>query len=874
MAREVYAPKDASTQQRQRVGRAISPDRIELALRAAYVGIMRDVTDLLRETIDTDPHLAAVLAKRLLAVASLEWDVVPASGDGIDVDKAEFYAKVVREQLKGMNGFRRFLGRLAWGLVDGRAAEELIWVEVPNGERGPGGQVTMAVRTSSWIHPRRLHFGPARELRLVGDGYVSGRAFAPVGLDLRDAPYKFVQWLPQLFGDYPEREGLGQRCMYWSFFKRFGARERLILAELFGKPWRIAEVDEASMASAEDLRAAEAALDSLGSTYTARIARGIKVQVIRPDGNDGKIHADIIKESDQQNSKLVLGQTGTTDAQPTGLGSNTTKVMSDEQDGLLLSDARMLSEVVEDELTDAIIVVNFGPDELPHAPSFQLRTQGPVNRATETARLQAALNAGMPVLLSEAYEATGFTQPTDDDEVLQPTGSLPIVGAEDDPTPVDEDGDAPDSGDLAAAGSAGGDVQKQALNGAQVSSLLEIARAVGTGDLSADAAVQIIISSFPISEDDARRIVKNDGSARREPDDPNDPDDEENNPRPIPPELARAQARAERVLATDRGCVHCAGDHDQPDGPNGNVEQVLESYAAEARGLVDEIVDTYARAVEGEDTAAGIRSALRRARTRMNVKPLGRSLERCMVHGAALGALDAHDEDDGAVEAAAKKRKAKVSSMPFEQAMRIFKQREPVPRKTFDRLSAKAKKRAFTVAGVVRNDALAIIQSDLADLIGKGTSLASFSKRIKERMEEAGFRSSLRKLGNGQKALSASHTEVVYRTNTLGAYNAGRAEQMRQPAVLARRPVWEIRSIQDARGREEGGHAHLNGLKLLATDPLWKKAYPPFRWNCRCRVLSRSKAYLDGVVKGSTIKDLPVDGFSGGIGSILSTDVL
>ena len=52
-------------------------------------------------------------------------------------------------------------------------------------------------------------------------------------------PYKFIEFMPRLFCDYPEREGLSPRILYWSFFSRFGTRERLILMELFGKPWRI-----------------------------------------------------------------------------------------------------------------------------------------------------------------------------------------------------------------------------------------------------------------------------------------------------------------------------------------------------------------------------------------------------------------------------------------------------------------------------------------------------------------------------------------------------------------------------------------------------------------------------------------------------------
>lgn len=69
---------------------------------------------------------------------------------------------------------------------------------------------------------------------------------------------------------------------------------------------------------------------------------------------------------------------------------------------------------------------------------------------------------------------------------------------------------APTSPDAPAATPAAGveSVADTALNGAQVSSLLEIVLAVSAGSLTADAAVGIILVAFPtITEEEARRVV-------------------------------------------------------------------------------------------------------------------------------------------------------------------------------------------------------------------------------------------------------------------------------------------------------------------------------------------------------------------------------
>ena len=91
---------------------------------------------------------------------------------------------------------------------------------------------------------------------------------------------------------------------------------------------------------------------------------------------------------------------------------------------------------------------------------------------------------------------------------ITPMGPVPLTlgdgGAEDDAT----DGGALLPDGVSTTVPAGGDVQSQALNGAQIASLLEIVAAVGAGTLTPDAGVAVIQVSFPtIDEAEARRIV-------------------------------------------------------------------------------------------------------------------------------------------------------------------------------------------------------------------------------------------------------------------------------------------------------------------------------------------------------------------------------
>jgi len=411
-------PPDGRHDPRTIFGSGLTMERIQSTIYSADWGNPRALTDLSRETLQLDPHLSAVLTKRIGAVASLPIDVLPAKGPGIDPKRAAFYAEVVRAQLSRIPNMKQAIRQLAWGLFDGRAVLEKQWGVAP-GANTKFGQVTQVVTMLSWIHPRRIFFGPDRELRVVDRPI--GIGFSRDGQAFRDHPHKFIEFTPQLFAEYPEREGLARPCLYWAFFKRFGARERMILLELFAKPWRWGEVDNDQDLSSEELADLDTIVEQIAGNGYARLPRGAKLHVenvAQNIGANGSIHKEVIDQSDAQISKLVLGQTGTTDAKAQGIGGNQSVVMKDEQDQICVSDAGMIEEVLEDYLSDDIIEVNFGPSAVTHAPRIKLHADT-VDRPRELGRLKSALDVGLEVSLDEAYELSGYRKPDPDEPILR-----------------------------------------------------------------------------------------------------------------------------------------------------------------------------------------------------------------------------------------------------------------------------------------------------------------------------------------------------------------------------------------------------------------------------------------------------------------------
>ena len=72
--------------------------------------------------------------------------------------------------------------------------------------------------------------------------------------------------------------------------------------------------------------------------------------------------------------------------------------------------------------------------------------------------------------------------------------------------------------------------------------------------------------------------------------------------------------------------------------------------------------------------------------------------------------------------------------------------------------------------------------------------------------------------------------ETVYRTNTMSAFNAGRAEAFEEyePEYL------EFIGIEDF--RQTPVCASRSGIVKKRTDPFWKSSFPPLHYNCRSTV--------------------------------------
>lgn len=192
----------------------------------------------------------------------------------------------------------------------------------------------------------------------------------------------------------------------------------------------------------------------------------------------------------------------------------------------------------------------------------------------------------------------------------------------------------------------------------------------------------------------------------------------------------------------------------------------------------------------------------------------------------------------------------RVSANPVrpEEAIAWFRARVPLPKKEWRALEERARRKAFTVAGVAHLDLIAEVLSSLSKALEQGTPYAEWAREIREKLEAAWGRP------NGQRI------ETIFRTNVQMAYSSGRWAQMTQPEVLEQRPYWVYDAVLDS--RTTSICQERNGVVRPAGDPWWESNTPPLHFNCRSgiRPLTNEQAQARGISQ-QLPEESPQEGF-------------
>lgn len=312
----------------------LSPRRLANLLLAAEQGDAVAYLELAEEMEEKDLHYRSVLNTRKLQVSGLPIQVDAASDAADDKRAAELVSDFIDTGIlqSALQDIMDCIGK-------GYSACEIMWDTT--------GKVWQP-SAIQWRDPRWFQFDPVDGTTLLlKDEY---------GNPMPLPPAKFIRNVHHSKSGLPIRGGLARPVAWYYLFKNFDLKAWVQFAQVYGFPLRIGRYD--SQATQEERQTLLRAVRNISQDAAAIIPQGMSIDFQSTDARgNSKLFEDMALYFDRQISKLILGQTGTTDVgQHVGTANAHERVRMD----IAKSDAAQLSAVLNRDLVRPMVALNCG----------------------------------------------------------------------------------------------------------------------------------------------------------------------------------------------------------------------------------------------------------------------------------------------------------------------------------------------------------------------------------------------------------------------------------------------------------------------------------------------------------------------------------
>jgi hypothetical protein len=481
--------------------------------------------ELLEDVIERDGHLGGVIDTRRQSVADKPFRVHSARrGDPV----ADTVARITERVIDKCQNFDQAVEDLLSASAYGYAISEIVWAwarvrfPLPNGNTAT---VMLKVpQTIEWVHWKHLRFD-----RNTDEPYL----WLQSGGEQPIPPHKFVFHAASGTG-LVERRGFMGSCVWLSAAKRWSERDWLVYAKLFGIPQILAQYPEGTEEYDKHRTKYVQFLKDWGEGIPALLPDDLKVNISRePAGRSNDLHGAIIGWANAEISKRVLGSTLTVEMG----GQGSWAAADTHRDAPYMrsrADAKKLAGTLRRDLLTSIIEVNlqeiatatgFSPDSLlESAARCSWRIEKEMSPRDRQAIIEGAVNElGCEVDEEQYRDEMGLDAPPRGGKALrgklQPIASgggvvptvpaaqadEPIVIPKDDASPAAEERVPPPVGD--GSDSPVTPPASESLNGAQVTALMDVIRAVTAGEMPKEVARQIIATAFPIPPEQVAKML-------------------------------------------------------------------------------------------------------------------------------------------------------------------------------------------------------------------------------------------------------------------------------------------------------------------------------------------------------------------------------
>lgn len=384
--------------------RGLTPQRLASILREAEDGDPERYMELAEEMEEKDPHYLSVLGTRKRQVCQLDMTVDAVSDDPEDQVNADLVS-----ELNDSGVIDDVLFDMLDAVGKGFSVCEILW---------DFSSTRWRPKVIEWVDPRFIDWD--RATRRTPMLKRSAGELMPL------TPGKFLFLEIKAKSGIPVRSGIARAVAFNWMAKNFTVKDWLQFLEVYGMPVRIGKYPQG--ASDEDKDALLAAIAQIGSDACGIIPQSMMIEFVKSDAqaNAQALFGGAADYWDKQTSKVVLGQTGTTDATPGQLGNGNEH--GDVRQDIEKADAKVLMTCINRQLIRPYIDLNRGKQK--RYPWLWIGRPETKDAKLMAEVAQIVVPMGAKVDGNQILTAAGFTDPGTDAQLLtapqqtSPFGSL------------------------------------------------------------------------------------------------------------------------------------------------------------------------------------------------------------------------------------------------------------------------------------------------------------------------------------------------------------------------------------------------------------------------------------------------------------------
>jgi len=820
-----------------RLTKGLTPEIMATYLDEFYAGRFRNIAMLWDTMQDGDTICAPVAEKRLGKVgAELRNYTVEALDESDAAAKqAKFLRRFFETGIRAEHARRRAehggLRKAVEFLCDAIGKKYSFMAKVWEGD---GDDLRLTLR-----HVPLWHFAEQ------DDG--SYRYYPNPDSTLSQAPVREGQWVVGV-----RRRAVMQAAGIASLLRRLPQQQIARVLERFGVPNVVGSTT--SEFNSPGWQAMYGALVAYMSDMPVLLSAGNELKVEESNFRAASLHKTHLEWCTTEIAMNWLGgELGT--VSKSGSGTLAGDAQAADLDDLIRDDCDWITEVMNEQIAMDALARRF-PKE-PVLARFLLRKPDATDDAADMTTIKDAVDIGARVPVRHVHDRFSLPEAAAGEAVLTPANSASATpGATVDP----ESGGAVQGGKAAATEQ----VKQVALNGAQVTALLEVIEQVATKRLPREAALEIIMQAFGIEADQAEELMGEVGRGFF-----------------VEEDVTTAKANALRCLS--RGPMTARANAAAPSrirDRNPDLDQLvanaLPPFGTAYAGLLQPLLEGMDTGAETAEDAAAL--AAEYSPPAEALDELAHVVAQTVFCGAMMGLEPCRDGipaapiGDGAGMASARANAAGVGEyrpLPFDEAREFWEGKVVVSDyadlENMGMTWIESRVLGFQVAAISERVTLERLRDDVGRAIKGETSVGQLTRDLRDKY-----------------GLHSAYGETVVRTNVQTAYSWGNWQQLSAPAVVEAFPLLAFDVVDD-----EDTSDICRPLKNKAyprDNPVWDGLYPPNHYRCRTTVhpTDAEEAGEDGyTVESSWPRDevtgeqfMPIHGFEGNCGKVPLRDVL